>query len=47
MWKKNVITYIEFVSVSNDYMWIRSGTGSTQPHKDNWVAASLRSSGSD
>ena len=28
-------------------MWIRSGTGSTQPREDNWVATWLRSSGSD
>ena len=27
--------------------WIRSGTGSTEPREDNWVAALLRSSGSD
>ena len=28
-------------------MWIRPGTGSTQPCEDNWVATRLRSSGSD
>ena len=26
-------------------MWIRSGTGSTQPSEDNWVATRVRSSG--
>ena len=28
-------------------MWTRSGTGSTQPREDNWIATWLRSSGSD
>ena len=28
-------------------IWIRSGTGSTQPREDNWVATWWRSSGSD
>ena len=28
-------------------MWFRSGTGSTQPREDNWVATWLRSGGSD
>jgi hypothetical protein len=27
-------------------MWIKSGTGFTQPREDNWVATLLRSSGS-
>jgi hypothetical protein len=28
-------------------MWIRSGTGSTQPREDKWVPTWLRTSGSD